>query len=73
MELKVTHCKDCPLYVFREVRGKNWWEWASFCNHPLSKKEHIDRAYDKIEESVVPLTPLNCPLNKSSITIIKKT
>lgn len=54
--VKVTRCKDCPLY------GPNWDE-EPWCNHPEGQFE-IPYDYTYIDTP-----PANCPVRKDGIII----
>jgi hypothetical protein len=61
MNVKVTGCKDCPMF-FNHLDG-----WFS-CTHP----NEDDGEFLLIEsKDFVPITPNWCPLNKEPITIEK--
>lgn len=63
----VTGCRDCP---FCQEEAAEY-----FCLHPSDGDVFIevDDSGDDLSYIEFPVTPHNCPLNQSPITIIKKT
>jgi hypothetical protein len=64
----VTGCSDCPMF-WSNMDDRYGWE--TNCLHPNFNLKEIVQEID-VQDDGTPITPQNCPLNKSSITIIKK-
>ena len=67
MEINVTGCKDCPL-------NSNDREFGDACQHPLIYEGEAKYRLLPVDANngYETITPDWCPLNSSSITIIKQ-